>query len=226
MLRQLLRSKRTFVFLGESGSGKSEMSIFFAQKLLEYTGKTIWLIDMDQTKGMFRSRDWKNQIENERIQVCCGEHFMDMPLVPHGMVQKLENKDAIKILDVGGNEAGAVVLGQFSQWLNAEDCSVFYLINPYRNFSGSQDNILFFMDRIRNAGRIQNVHIISNPNLGKSTQEEDVINGQRLLEKMLSGTGYQIEALMIPNWVDEALFSNWKLPVYSFKPQIQFLSDG
>lgn len=70
MLRQLLRSKRTFVFLGESGSGKSEMSIFFAQKLLEYTGKTIWLIDMDQTKGMFRSRDWKNQIENERIQVC------------------------------------------------------------------------------------------------------------------------------------------------------------
>ena len=95
---------------------------------------------MDQTKGMYRSRDWKERVENDQIHVYCGEHFMDMPLVPHGMANKLDDENAVNILDVGGNEIGAVVLGQYSQWLNNENSVVFYIINPYRNFSGSKDS--------------------------------------------------------------------------------------
>lgn len=223
MLKELIQTKRNFVLLGESGSGKSEISLFLAKKLSDYTNKKIQLIDMDQTKGMFRSRDWKERIENNQIRVYCGEHFMDMPLVPHGMARKLDDENAINILDVGGNEIGAVVLGQFSQWLNGKDSIVFYIINPYRNFSGSKDNILFLMERIQKAGHIQNVHILSNPHLGASTTSEDVLNGYKMLKKMLADTDHTVEGLIIPEWVQTEVFINMDIPVYSIKPMIQFL---
>ena len=116
MLKELVKTKRNFVLIGESGSGKSEISLFLAKTLSDYTDKKIRLIDMDQTKGMYRSRDWKERVENDQIHVYCGEHFMDMPLVPHGMAKKLDDENAVNILDVGGNEIGTVVLGQYSQW--------------------------------------------------------------------------------------------------------------
>ena len=223
MLKQLMETKRNFVLLGESGSGKSEIALFLAEKLSAYTDKTIQLIDLDQTKGMFRSRDWKEHIENDRIYVFCGEHFMDMPLVPHGMARKLEDKNAVNILDVGGNEIGAVTLGQFSNWLNREDSIVLYIINPYRNFSGSKENILFLMERILRAGCVQKVHVISNPNLGMSTTEEDVLRGHELLLGMLADTDYVIEALMIPEWVHTEKIISMNIPVYAINPKIHFL---
>lgn len=223
MLKQLMETKRNFVLLGESGSGKSEIALFLAEKLSAYTDKTIQLIDLDQTKGMFRSRDWKEHIENDRIHVFCGEHFMDMPLVPHGMARKLEDKNAVNILDVGGNEIGAVTLGQFSNWLNREDSIVLYIINPYRNFSGSKENILFLMERILRAGCVQKVHVISNPNLGMSTTEEDVLRGHELLLGMLADTDYVIEALMIPEWVHTEKIISMNIPVYAINPKIHFL---
>lgn len=223
MLKELVKTKRNFVLIGESGSGKSEIALFLAKTLSDYTDKKIRLIDMDQTKGMYRSRDWKERVENDQIHVYCGEHFMDMPLVPHGMANKLDDENAVNILDVGGNEIGAVVLGQYSQWLNNENSVVFYIINPYRNFSGSKDNILFLMERIQKAGHIQKIHVISNPNLGPSTTEEDVCNGHEILKKMLVDTEYEIEALMIPVWLPKEVFINMDIPVYFIKPMIQFL---
>lgn len=222
MLKELLRTKRNFVLIGESGSGKSEIALFLAKKLSGYTNKKIQLIDMDQTKGMYRSRDWKERIENDQIHVYCGEHFMDMPLVPHGMERMLEDENAVNILDVGGNEIGAVVLGQFSQWMNRNDSIVFYIVNPYRNFSGNKNNILFLMERIRSAGRIQKVHMISNPNLGPSTTREDVEKGHEMLEKMMDDTEYRMEALIIPEWVHEESFGDMDIPVYALQPMIQF----
>ncbi len=222
MLETYLRTKRNFVLLGESGCGKSETAIFLARKLVQMTTRKVRLIDMDQTKGMFRSRDWKAKLQQEQIQVYCGEHFMDMPLAPHGMARKLEEADAVNVLDVGGNETGAVVLGQFQDWTNQSDSVVFYIINPYRNFSGNTEDILHFMHRITTLAQVEQLHVISNPNFGHATQAEDIFAGHAKLEEMLQGSGYDIEALLIPDWVDANKFVQMRLPVYSIQPMIQF----
>ncbi|NLA87780.1 MAG: hypothetical protein GX847_10990, partial [Clostridiales bacterium] len=54
VITDLLDGKKTVIFLGESGSGKSEISINFAMRLRGETDRIIHFFDMDQTKPLFR----------------------------------------------------------------------------------------------------------------------------------------------------------------------------
>ena len=53
----VLKEKKNFLFIGEAGSGKSEIVLNVAAKLARETGKKVDLFDMDQTKPLYRSRD-------------------------------------------------------------------------------------------------------------------------------------------------------------------------
>ena len=50
------------VFLGASGSGKTELSLNFAVAARQKTGRRLNFIDMDQTKGLFRARDFFDEL--------------------------------------------------------------------------------------------------------------------------------------------------------------------
>ena len=52
----LMKEKKNFVFIGEAGSGKSEIVLNIANKLAQQTGKKVNLFDLDQTKPLYRSR--------------------------------------------------------------------------------------------------------------------------------------------------------------------------
>ena len=61
----LQKGKKNFVFIGEAGSGKSEIAINFAVNLARIADRPVHFFDMDQTKPLFRSRDVKEKIEAE-----------------------------------------------------------------------------------------------------------------------------------------------------------------
>ena len=69
IMRELLARKKNFVFIGEAGSGKSELAMNFAQLMAEVSEKPVHLFDMDQTKGLFRTRDVSELLE-ERASLC------------------------------------------------------------------------------------------------------------------------------------------------------------
>lgn len=221
MFEKDIKAKRNIILIGEAGSGKTEMSIFFVKLLAGSSDKSINLIDMDQTKGMFRSRDISKYI-SEDISLVAPYHFMDMPLVPGGMEKLMTSENNINVIDVGGGIAGAVAIGQYSKYMNSDDSIVLYLINPYRGFSTSSDDIKSMMEDIKRVSHIDEVVVISNPNFGKKTSAEDVLNGHRNLEKMLSDIGMKAQALVIPTWIDESVFENEDIQVFSITPYIQY----
>ena len=57
----LQKGKKNFVFIGEAGSGKSEIAINFAVNLARIADRPVHFFDMDQTKPLFRSRDVKEK---------------------------------------------------------------------------------------------------------------------------------------------------------------------
>ena len=56
---------KNFVFLGEAGSGKSEIAINLAFDLARKCNRKIHFFDMDMTKPLFRSRDLSEELKEQ-----------------------------------------------------------------------------------------------------------------------------------------------------------------
>ena len=71
---QLMEEKKNFVFIGEAGSGKSEIILNIAHMLAERTGRKVDLFDLDQTKPLFRSRDMQEAFARDGVDIHFQEH--------------------------------------------------------------------------------------------------------------------------------------------------------
>ena len=60
-------NRHNFVFLGEAGSGKSEIAINFAKALARTETRPVHFFDLDMTKPLFRSRDAGRELEQAGI---------------------------------------------------------------------------------------------------------------------------------------------------------------
>ncbi len=195
IFEEMLSKKKNFVFIGEAGSGKSELAINFAMKMAEVADKDVHFFDMDQTKPLFRSRDVSEQLEDIGVKFHSQKQLLDAPTVVPGVTEQLLNKDSYVLMDIGGNATGARMVGQFAHLLNDASTCVFFVINTYRPWSKSAMSIEDTIGRITRVSRIKHVNVISNPNLGPTTTVEEVISGNKKLREILGEDGAPIDYL-------------------------------
>lgn len=190
------QGKKVFVFMGEAGSGKSEIAINWAL-MLAASGRPVRFFDMDQTKPLFRSRELSKLLQKNNILFEKQSQVLDAPVIPHGVLEQIKESDSFTILDIGGNVGGARVIGQFAEaW--GSTVAAYLVINCYRPFSSSQCDLLETIDSIVSTSRFENAGVISNPNFGEQTLLEDVIEGHKYLESILRETKYDTELLAAP----------------------------
>ena len=186
-LKKLLENKKNFVFVGEAGCGKSEIALNFAMGMRKLTDKPIHFFDMDQTKPLFRSRDVRERLEAEGIDFHYEEQLFDAPTTVGGVRVHLADPESIVIMDVGGDHVGARLIGSFEKNLNHPNTQNFFVINAYRPWSRDLISIDGTMARVLGMARIEleNVSIMSNPNLGTTTTAEEAVEGTKKLEAMI-----------------------------------------
>lgn len=188
IFRELLKTKKNFVFVGEAGSGKSEIAINFATGLARLSDKKVHFFDMDQTKPLFRSRDVKEQLVAAGIEFHYQEQFFDAPTTPGGVRELLADEEAVVVLDVGGDHIGARLIGAFGPFLNRPNTQNFFVINAYRPWSKNLITIDGTMARVLGMAHIklENVSIMSNPNVGVTTTAEEVLSGHEKVTDLIS----------------------------------------
>ena len=187
--QEILGGKRIAAFLGGAGSGKTEIALNFALGLRRETVRRIHFFDMDQTKPLFRARDAAEELTAAGIEFHSNfdTSIEDVAAIAPGVLSALEDLESYVILDIGGNEQGARVIGQFFRRLQEADSVVFLPINPYRPWSGSEEELRGMIESIRLAARAENVKIVSNPNFCWETTVDDVLDGNEKLAEMLGG---------------------------------------
>ena len=111
---EALSGKKNYVFVGEAGSGKSEVAMTFARKLVERSPLPVHFFDLDMTKPLFRSRDAAARLEAEGVAVHFMEQFMDAPTLVGGVSPLLGDPGCLTVLDVGGDYIGARSIGGFA----------------------------------------------------------------------------------------------------------------
>lgn len=180
--------KRNFVFLGEAGCGKSELAVNLACRLAGGPDP-VHLFDLDMTKPLFRTRDLGETLEKAGVTLHFEEQFMDAPTVSGGVMRLLRDESARTVLDVGGDYIGARSIGGYAPLLNRQDTAVYYVVNPYRPWSGTLERLDRVLTDILAVShlRFENLLLAANPNLGEGTTAEDVLEGVRQLEALLEG---------------------------------------
>lgn len=187
ILTKLLKTKKNFVFVGEAGSGKSEIAINFAIHLAKLSDKPVHFFDVDQTKPLFRSRDAKEKLREENIHFHYEEQFFDAPTIVGGVREHLADENVIVVMDVGGDHLGARLIGGFAPFLNREYTQNFFVINAYRPWSRDLVTIDGTMARVLGMAHIDlaNVSIMSNPNVGLTTTAEEAVSGHEKVKALI-----------------------------------------
>lgn len=184
----LAEGSHNFIFLGGAGSGKSEIAINFAKYLKNLGTKPVHFFDMDMTKPLFRSRDICGQMENEGILVHYERQFMDAPTLVGGVKELLRCQDCYVVMDVGGDYIGARAIGGIMMGIQRKNTVIYYVLNAFRPWSRDIEAIDGTLGGILGASHIspKELHFINNPNIGCTTGVDEVMEGCRHMEEMIT----------------------------------------
>lgn len=220
-LSALLRSSNT-VFLGEAGCGKSELAVHLALELAEQ-GKAVHFFDLDQTKPLMRSRDAETLLTDAGAAVHFEQQRADAPTQVGGLVPLLLDESKNVILDVGGNDTGAKLIGGCAHLLKNAD--VWFVVNPYRPWSATTEHIDGTLSAILRASRLKTPRFLLNPNLGRDTTEEEYLTGLAQGLALLSPY-VTVEAAAVPDALYAQVRPHTGLPLLRITPRITVPETG
>ena len=183
---QLMNEKKNFVFIGEAGSGKSEIVLNVAHMLAEKTAKRVDLFDLDQTKPLYRSRDMQEAFARDGVNIHFQEQFQDAPTAVGGVAASLRG-DGYTLLDIGGGQQAARMAGSYFPMLSKDDAAPVYIVNPYRPWTKSVDAIDQTMQHILGSIRLDHIYILANPNLGYATTVDEFAHGLDKIDEYFDG---------------------------------------
>lgn len=219
--QMLAGNSRIKIFMGEFGSGKTELTVNYAIKLKEYNYNTA-VVDIDLVKPYFRTRENCNLLEQKGILVVAPEQKLahsDLPIMPQNLTQILYAQEYQTVIDVGGGDS-AVVLGQLNQQLNENSYEAWMVINTRRPFTATAQDIVQVLNRLERLSRLKISGLISNTNLAGETTLQHVTEGLSIVEKAADELKLPIKWVVVPQWLQERLDS--KHPVFVLNRYTQY----
>lgn len=222
MSGNFLPAARKLVFLGEAGCGKSEIAIQLALTLAAQGG-AVHFFDLDQTKPLMRARDAAALLEAGGVTVHFAEQYADAPTQVGGLVPLLLDEEKTVILDVGGNDTGARLIGGYAHLLR--DADVWFVVNPYRPWSGTVEHIDGTLSAVLRASRLRMPRFLLNPNLGRDTTAREYLDG--LAQGLAMLTPYAaVEAAAVPDALYAQVRPHTGLPLLCITPRITVPETG
>ena len=198
-------SSKIYITVGHYGSGKTEFSVNYALELKK-TNDNVILVDLDIVNPYFRTKDSAEELRDSGIRLIASEYAgsnVDIPALPQDMYSLTDDKTVRAVIDVGGDDRGALALGRISPQIMAEDDYEAYLvINKYRPLTPDAESTLEVMNEIETAGKFKFTGIINNSNLGVETTAEDVLNSVEYAKEVARATNLPLVATS----VDKRLF--------------------
>lgn len=188
-------NKRVLLLCGHYGSGKTNIAVNLAQAI-KREHPTVTLADLDIVNPYFRSKDSAAELEEAGIRLICSRYAnsnVDIPALPPDLYALTDDRRMRAIIDVGGDDRGALVLGRLAPALLEEnDYEMLMVINCYRPLTRDAAATLEVMREIECAGGIRFTALVNNSNLGVETTAEDVLASMRYAEEVAAMSGLPV----------------------------------
>ena len=194
--------KRITLLCGHYGSGKTNVAINMAF-LLKECYNNVAIADLDIVNPYFRTKDSREELEQKEIKLICSEYAgtnVDIPALPAEIYSLTDNKDIKAIIDVGGDDRGALALGRISPAILEEnDYECLLVINKFRPLTPDAESTVEVMREIEIAGKIKFTGIVNNSNLGEETTADDVLSSVSYANEVAAVTGLPIKCTSVSN---------------------------
>lgn len=198
------------VMTGHYGAGKTNLSIHLA-RMLAADGAEVTLVDLDIANPYFRTSDVTQTLTAEGITVIAPNFSgtnLEAPSLPpsvDGMLSDItRNPDrGFVILDVGGDDAGAIALGQYAAKIAQVSHECYYAINPFRYLTATTQQAIENLHTIQQVGRVPVTAIINNANLGNETRSEDIISARSTVQALSAQSHLPIAFTAVPSGLQQ-----------------------
>ena len=214
--------KRVNIFVGEFGSGKTELTLNYALQLRKEFSR-VAVVDLDLVKPLFRARENQQLLQAQDIILAAPPAQFtasDLPIMPQALPQLLADETTQLVIDVGGNEA-SIALAQYAKMIDAAGYNALMVVNTYRPFTSNSDDIIKIMQTVEHLSKLEISAFICNSNLGNETKSEHIAQGIEIMEQVALQTGKPLEKVIVPHW----LSSEWttcKYQTMEFQPYTRY----
>jgi hypothetical protein len=157
------------VLAGHFGSGKTEIAVNLALELAAL--RQVNLVDLDLVKPYFRCRLARDAVVPRGVRLVAPEgdlSYADLPILLPEVAGLLRRPDQTTILDVGGDDSGARVLGALGGAI-PDGYELLLVVNARRPSTEDADATLAMMGEIEGAAGLRVTGLVSNTHLMAET---------------------------------------------------------
>jgi hypothetical protein len=196
LLRDL--SRPVLILVGHFGSGKTEIAVNLALALAaappgaEAPPAPVNLVDLDLVKPYFRCRLARDAVTPRGVRLVApdGElSYADLPILLPEIAGLLGQPGQRSVLDVGGDDSGARVLGALGDAIPADRHELLLVVNARRPSTYDLESTLQVLGEIEGAARLRVTGLISNTHLMGETTAAEVAEGLALCRAVAERSG-------------------------------------
>jgi hypothetical protein len=204
---------RTTIITGAFGSGKTEIAMTLAMLWVKESPLT--LVDLDFVTPYFRSQDHREEMEAMGVRVVAPDPLsaaLDSPALPAAAREAIVAPTGRTLVDLGGDPAGAIVIGQFAPYLTTYDC--WAVVNFSRPTTPDPDAAAAVLRDIAAVTRLRITGLIANTHIGAFTTPADVLTGLEQLRVLSARISAPIVLLCAPAGISLPTTDIPQLPIH------------
>lgn len=188
-------AERITILAGHYGSGKTNVAVNLALSM-KREGAEVAICDLDIVNPYFRTKDSASELKEAGIRLISSEYAntnVDIPALPPEMYAVVDDRSSHYVLDVGGDDRGALALGRLTPAILEEgDFAMLLVVNFFRPLTRDTESLLEVVGEMELAAGMKFTGIVNNSNLGEETVAEDVLSTLSVAEAFSERSGLPI----------------------------------
>ncbi len=204
----LHNGKRLTILCGHYGTGKTNVAVNLALSMAGQ-GQPVTVADLDIVNPYFRTLDSAAAFEEAGIRLICSRFAntnVDIPSLPPDLYAITDDKSHRVVIDVGGDDSGAMVLGRLAPAILREnDYEMLLVVNRYRPLTPDIPSTVEVMREIEAAAGLRFTGIVNNSNLGQETTLEDLLVSVDYATELAAATDLPLVATTVADHLFPAL---------------------
>lgn len=204
--------KRIVLLSGHYGSGKTNIAVNLALRMKAAREK-VAIADIDIVNPYFRTKDSQAELEKAGIRLICSDFAgsnVDLPALPQDVYAITDEPDLFSVIDVGGDDRGALALGRWRDAILREnDYEMLFVVNRFRPLTADALSTIEVMREIELASGMPFTAVVNNSNLGEETTVRDVLNFRDYAAEICERTGLPLKMTAVREelypWLDSQI---------------------